>query len=958
MFRTAVNYCSRFTYASFAVAAALAILWAFVTGSNDLRVESSPAAMAFAVVGEPGSARIAMNGQDLLELPRNKFKHSTELSEAPFVITFDLSEQDRPEAILFPSRHSESIQCFKSAKDWSSSAGSLPLERFKAGYFLRLSAVPVDSRSLVCQIFSVGPAQIQVQSASLATITNEVNRHGRETALLEGSILSLAVFCTLVALVSRERAYFIFGAWMFFNLRLAEITTGADVQFLGVPISNEYFSLMRKIAITGYYLTTVELFALLVQPQVPLIRRRMFSLPLNLACVGMVLILVLPFSQYLPAMWMLTIVGIFSIAAGTGYAIYKKPSKLLLWYSLSWGIAFLGIAFEIAAAALPKMVTVIPLNNVTGAIGAIMLCALCLAERIKQEKAARLDAQVVATRSLEDFQTIYNSVPVALATYNLSGLLTSANPVFEKVFSDPSDRIKFETFLFSKESQEKFAKLGDGNKFGLEEFPLSQSWVDVEAIKRLDALDVLILDVTEKKRTAEKLYAAANRDPLTHLYNRFKMIDLLDQRLVTNVDAATATDCIAMIDIDSFDRVISNFGNGVGDDVLLAYRDRIQEQLPPAATLGRLSADTFLVLMPSTPLNEARSVLQAILISIHKAPFETRSLTVAIKASAGVSVVESKKSKEVLAACDSALQDAKARGGGQLIAYGERDKAWLAHKVERELMAEFSQAIPFERFQIVMQPIVTLLNAKDEIRYEALIRMKDKSGRLLSPESFLTALEKIGLMSQLDRWVVRQVLEFLERESEHFAKLTYASVNLSGASINDERFTDELLRLSAKHPHLVRKVCFEITENIALKDMDATRRFIHRLRVIGARIALDDFGAGYSSFSYLAQLKVDSIKIDGSLVKGIDSDPAKQAIVKTIVDLGKALGSEVVAERVETEKTLALLKRLGVDAGQGWALGKPVPMEIIAAAEHGAFFVTDASIAATLGFSLAEPAIA
>jgi diguanylate cyclase (GGDEF)-like protein len=464
----------------------------------------------------------------------------------------------------------------------------------------------------------------------------------------------------------------------------------------------------------------------------------------------------------------------------------------------------------------------------------------------------------------------------------------------------------------------------------------------------------LILDVTEKKRSAEKLQEASNRDPLTNLYNRFKMIDLLEQRLVTNIESTVTTDCIAMIDIDAFDRVITNFGHGVGDDVLLAYRDRIQELLPTTATLGRLSADTLLVLMPNTPLNEARYVVQAILNSIHKSPFETRVLTVAIKASAGVSVIESKTSKEVLAACDSALQDAKDKGGGQLIAYGERDKAWLAHKAEQELMAEFSQEIPFDRFQIVMQPIVTLLNAKEDIRYEALIRMKDKDGSMLTPALFLPALEKIGLMSQLDRWVVRQVLEFLERESDHFARLTYASVNLSGASINDERFTDELLRLAAKHPHLVRKVCFEITENIALADMEATKRFIHRLRIIGARIALDDFGAGYSSFSYLAQLKVDSIKIDGSLVKGIDDDPAKQAIVKTIVDLGKALGSEVVAEWVETPKTLAILGRLGVDAGQGWALGKPVSMADIAAADHGASFITDKNIAAILGINQSE----
>jgi diguanylate cyclase (GGDEF)-like protein len=939
--------------ASFVCMAALLFVLAIVFYAAGIRHGHLPQTVPFAGFEQTKDSKSEQTFAAIKTQPRKLTSLATDRSEQSFYIAFELDDVDHNTTIILPSRHLRSAECWSNTSKQVNGESEILVKQFKAGRYFQVEYSKDGTGAFVCKIQSSGPAKIQVVKSTTGEIEQEIKRHSKETAALEGSILALATFCALVALVSREKAYFVFGAWMFFNLRLVEMTTGADIQILGNAIPPDYFDLIRRLAMTGYFITTAKLFLLIVAEQIPEKLRDWFVSPLYLMSIVLTVALILPYGLYLPFLWICSVVGIAIVCAGVAVAIAHNSTRTLLWYSLSWGFAFAGILFEIFSAVLPNFVAQIPLDNVSGSIGASMFSALCLAERINVERKARLEAQASSINALEKYQTIYKSVPVALVSYSLDSKVIQSNPEFEALIWNSRDRKTLQDLIFLEPSC-AIQELKKGVNWIKEEVELSFGWISVEAALNGQQIEAYIVDVSERILNARKLQEAANRDPLTNLYNRFKMIDLLEQRLAANIESTVTTDCIAMIDIDAFDRVITNFGHGVGDDVLLAYRDRIQELLPTTATLGRLSADTLLILMPNTPLNEARYVVQAILNSIHKAPFETRVLTVAIKASAGVSVIESKTSKEVLAACDSALQDAKAKGGGQLIAYGERDKAWLAHKAEQELMAEFSQEIPFDRFQIVMQPIVTLLNAKEDIRYEALIRMKSNDGNMLTPALFLPALEKIGLMSQLDRWVVRQVLEFLERESDHFARLTYASVNLSGASINDERFTDELLRLAAKHPHLVRKVCFEITENIALADMEATKRFIHRLRIIGARIALDDFGAGYSSFSYLAQLKVDSIKIDGSLVKGIDEDPAKQAIVKTIVDLGKALGSEVVAEWVETPKTLAILGRLGVDAGQGWALGKPVSMADIAAADHGASFITDKNIAAILGINQSE----
>jgi diguanylate cyclase (GGDEF)-like protein len=949
------NFNSGAMVAAFAALVCMCLFAPFYLSKEKRNQESKTVVeIPFSVAFGDNELDLATQIDQFVQSQKNQIKsHSTGRSEAPFWISTEVSSGLAfGHSISVPSRHVSDLQC------WQYSAGTktlrtLVVEKFNSGSLVRLETIGIPALTVVlaCRVKAIGPATIKLFVNKNSYEAEAIKSYEREAIGVQGALIALAVFCMVIACVSREYLYLTFSLWLIFSERLASLSIGSDTSFLWLEIPKDSLSFSRKVSMAGYFLSSVALFCALVLPQIKSQFRKAVKLGLLFCVGGFILWLPFDYGKSLPFMWGLSAIGICFAATGLALAWINQRSRGIFWYAMSWSTLFAGVVWEIVSAITGISISAFPIDSVAGTLGSALFCSMCLAEKLNTERAAKQLAKSQAIDALQKFEHTYQQVPVALASFGLNGELNKCNRAFEDSFLNGGHGV-------SKAVSSKFDGKSFGELFNKTVSNRHEAYGDrhycFSSIVGNSIVEIIATDITAQKIAEEKLQEAANRDPLTNLYNRFKMIDLLEQRLAADLNSNTLTDCIALFDIDAFDRVITNFGHGVGDDVLLAYRDRVQELLPRTATLGRLSADTLIVLMPSTALSEARYVAQAILNSIHKSPFETRVLTVSIKASVGVSVVESKTSKEVLAACDSALQDAKDKGGGQLVAYGERDKAWLAHKAEQELMAEFSQAIPFERFEIVLQPIVSLLNAKEDIRYEALIRMKDVDGKLLTPDTFLPALEKIGLMSQLDRWVVRQVLEFLERESDHFAKLTYASLNLSGASINDERFTDELLRLAAKHPHLVRKMCFEITENIALADMEATKRFIHRLRIIGARIALDDFGAGYSSFNYLAQLKVDSIKIDGSLIKGVDDDPAKQAIVKTIVDLGKALGSEVVAEWVETPKILSTLGRLGVDAGQGWALGRPVSMSSIAAAEHGATFITDKNITAILGISLSE----
>lgn len=234
------------------------------------------------------------------------------------------------------------------------------------------------------------------------------------------------------------------------------------------------------------------------------------------------------------------------------------------------------------------------------------------------------------------------------------------------------------------------------------------------------------------------------------------------------------------------------------------------------------------------------------------------------------------------------------------------------------------------------------------LSYEVLIRMRGENGSVIPPGKFIGAAERNGLMAQIDRWVLRNTLEWLDDHPAHRERLSFATINISGASLNDTRFVDDAFAMIAEHPLAMPKLCFEITESVALHDLGSTRRFVDRVRMYGSKLALDDFGAGYTSFNYLKEIPADFIKIDGSFVRDINRNPANYAITRTIVELTHELGMRSIAEWAETPDTIASLIELGVDYGQGFGLVRPIAPDIVTAALSGGALVRDPQVLALL----------
>jgi EAL domain-containing protein (putative c-di-GMP-specific phosphodiesterase class I) len=224
---------------------------------------------------------------------------------------------------------------------------------------------------------------------------------------------------------------------------------------------------------------------------------------------------------------------------------------------------------------------------------------------------------------------------------------------------------------------------------------------------------------------------------------------------------------------------------------------------------------------------------------------------------------------------------------------------------------------------------VPLVDPRSALAYEVLVRMRADDGSVIPPMHFIPAAEKNGLMSQIDRWVLNHILVWLEQNPAHAAVTDFITVNLSGASLNDFRFAEDALSIVKEHRHLANKICFEVTESVALFDLKTTLRFVEQTKSFGCRLALDDFGAGYTSFKYLKDIPSDIVKIDGSYVRTINKSVANHAIVKAITDLTHEMGMLCVAEWIEDLPTVKTLRRLGMDYGQGFAFCRPTELENI-----------------------------
>ncbi len=439
-----------------------------------------------------------------------------------------------------------------------------------------------------------------------------------------------------------------------------------------------------------------------------------------------------------------------------------------------------------------------------------------------------------------------------------------------------------------------------------------------------------VRDVTEERKLQARISYAAEHDDLTGLPNRTKFAQYVDRSLAAT--KATDQQCVlGFLDLDGFKIVNDTVGHSVGDKLLVQCAGIFERIVGEPHRIARLGGDEFGFLLMNSTVDEAKRIFEKVISAVFRNKFVHDDRYLEVGASIGVVVInKDSESREVLMSqADVACYAAKDNGRNQVYVFSESDEDARRRHREVRAASEIQQALSEDRMLIYAQPIVDLSVADNPPVYnEILIRMKDTDGSIISPNSFIPAVERFQLAEVLDRHVINAALKLLSQyHDKGSCDCAGVSINLSGDTLCVPDFDRFVLDALERHDILPGNVCFEITETAAIRNLDVAIRFIESTRALGCRFSLDDFGAGLSSFAYLKDFNINQIKIDGRFIRNVLNDQFDKDIVSAITQIGSSLGVSVVAEHVEDQVSANMLKKLGVDYGQGFLWGKPIPYQ-------------------------------
>jgi diguanylate cyclase (GGDEF)-like protein/PAS domain S-box-containing protein len=432
-------------------------------------------------------------------------------------------------------------------------------------------------------------------------------------------------------------------------------------------------------------------------------------------------------------------------------------------------------------------------------------------------------------------------------------------------------------------------------------------------------------DVTSQREAAEALSQLALHDPLTALPNRSLFMDRLAQALC-RLDRRDRVLAVLFVDLDRFKAINDRFGHAAGDETLLAVGDRLREVLRPHDTVARLGGDEFVVLCEDLEDDKAAMRVAERVLTALERPILCGDHAVVSSASIGIALTRRSDTTPdaLLRDADMAMYRAKETGRNRVEVFD--NSARLRSQARVQTAEELRLGVDSGQLRVVYQPIVHLGQATPA-GVEALVRWQHPRRGLLAPAEFIDVAEDTGLVVPLGAWVLRQacrdLTEVLDRGAAGGASELVMSVNLSARQLTTPGLLPMVDRILSDFDLAPSRLCFEITESVLMDDVDLAIPVLSKLRDLGVRLAIDDFGTGYSSLGYLRRFPVDIVKLDRAFVAGLGSDSAADAITAAVINLGHALGLSVIAEGVENEDQLTVLRALRCDRAQGYLWSAP-----------------------------------
>ena len=420
-----------------------------------------------------------------------------------------------------------------------------------------------------------------------------------------------------------------------------------------------------------------------------------------------------------------------------------------------------------------------------------------------------------------------------------------------------------------------------------------------------------------------------NYDTLTALLTRAAFETQVRAQLASR--RHPVPECVLYIDVDRMHVVNDNFGMHVGDELIGKIAEVLRKKARPGALAARIAGDRFAVFLPDCTLDFSQQIGEMLRRQCAALTYARGDGTVQASISVGAAELPEDSPNRLahgLANAEIACKAAKDRGRDRVEIFQDADQSIMRRSTDIVVVQALHEALAADRFALFAQPIVPLNGNHSEPHFEFLLRMVSENSELLPPEKFLSAAERYQLLPAIDRWVIKNALAALAEHSNTLrGRGMRFSMNISGASIASEEFLEFLegsVRDSGVPPE---SLCFELTETSAISNLARADRLMQRLRTLGCVFALDDFGTGLSSLVYLKSLPVSVLKIDGAFVRDAGTNPRTESMVRAIAQMARTMGMETVAEYVETDELRTRMAALGVDYGQGFAIGRPVPID-------------------------------
>lgn len=439
-----------------------------------------------------------------------------------------------------------------------------------------------------------------------------------------------------------------------------------------------------------------------------------------------------------------------------------------------------------------------------------------------------------------------------------------------------------------------------------------------------DAVNELNTAMHHSRSLTEELSHQATHDSLTGLKNRHAFELALTERLDDRL-SDSAGDVLLYFDLDQFKIINDTCGHAAGDELLVELAATLMEVFKPEDIFARLGGDEFAALLYSTSLEEGQVIAERVRAETQAFRFNYQGRSFVIGASVGLVCISEtdEKPKRIMTAADEACYAAKDAGRNRVHVYEENDDELNQRRGEMNWVPKIHAALEASSLILYGQLIAPTTDDNGPLHVEVLVRMLDEDGSIVPPGAFLPAAERFGIMPDMDRWVIDNTLRWMEEQLNLGREVPLCSINVSGISLSDAKFRRYILDVLAETRVPTGNICFEVTETAAVSRLSTAIEFMTMVKNAGCQFALDDFGSGMSSFTYLKNLPVDYVKIDGAFVSPLVSDETCVVMVRAIADIAHVMGLKTIAEFVENDEIHSKLVELGIDYVQGYGVGKP-----------------------------------